>query len=141
MRWAYVFTGLCFAGVAIAARTMLTPPLAVPELPEGKTRVAERHFLSEIGKAGKKVFSGGCADCHGQDGLGGDGPRLDTKAFARDFRRRRELHMGVDKPIPAHEELGIVLGPVGSVQRFNDIEKLGKYLRELNVSRQNKGGS
>ena len=108
--------------------------------PDGQARVSERHFLSGIGEAGKRVFSGGCADCHGQEGLGGDGPRLDTKAFARDHRRSRDLHQAVNLPIPAHEELGVVLGPVGSARRFNDVEKLGKYLREMNVSRRNKSG-
>ncbi len=140
MRWSYVITALCFAAIAVVSRLVLTPLLAVPELPDGQARVSERHFLSGIGEAGKRVFSGGCADCHGQEGLGGDGPRLDTKAFARDHRRSRDLHQAVNLPIPAHEELGVVLGPVGSARRFNDVEKLGKYLREMNVSRRNKSG-
>lgn len=140
MRWAAVFTVLCFVAIAVVSRLVLTPPLAVPELPEGKARVTQRHFLSGIGEAGKRVYSGGCVDCHGQDGLGGEGPRLDTKAFALDHRRTRELHMAVNGPIRAHEELGVVLGPVGSKRRFNDVEKLGKYLREMNVSRRNKNG-
>ena len=129
---------LALSGMAFASQYLLTPPLATPDLPEGKGKVAERHFLSDTGEAGKRVFSGSCESCHGAEGLGGTGPRLDTKAFARDFLHSRDLHRAVSAPIPAHEELGVVLGPPGSKKRFNDVEKLAKYLRELRISRQNK---
>ena len=74
----------------------------------------------------------------GAEGLGGSAPALDAKAFTRDFRRSRDLHDAVNGGIPAHAGLDETLGAAGGSARFNDVEKMGKYLRELRLSRQRK---
>lgn len=138
MRLAIVLGGLVIGGMATASQFVLTPPLQAPELPEGKGKVTARHFLSDLGEAGKRAFSGSCADCHGKEGLGGNAPRLDTQAFTWDYRRTQELHEAVNGQIPDHSALGVTLGPVGSASRFNDVEMMGKYLREIRASRERK---
>lgn len=118
----------------------LPPPLRVPELSAEERAASPRDFLSDLAEAGRRIYSGHCAACHGDGGRGGSAPRLDTMGFAREAGRARELHSVLDIPIPAHAGLSPAMREPGGRQRFNDVERLSKYLREVRLSRQRKAG-
>ena len=52
-------------------------------------------------------------------------------AFARDFLEAKELHDAVTMSIPGHEGLAETIAGGDARERFNDVELMGKYLREL----------
>ncbi len=128
---------IAFAVIAAMPIFVLSPPLDVGDSPGGAKTA--RHFLSFPAEAGRKMFDGGCADCHGEGGSGGSAPALRDKAFARDFMKKRELHDGVAAPIPGHAGLSVHLGREGGSARFNQVELMGRYLREIQRTAREKG--
>ncbi len=119
----------------VLSNYVLTPPLKVPALRAGERAVSARDALSNLAAAGQRVYSGSCADCHGEHGTGGSARRLDTLAFARGPRRSRDLHDMLNNPIVDHAGLSEELGNPGAKERFNEVERVGKYLREVRLKR------
>ena len=108
----------------------LTPPLKVGEPPPG-SRPAARAQLTETAEAGRRVFAGTCARCHGERGEGGSATALSRMALARDFMRVRDLHEAVAEDIRGHAGLVRSLGDGDATERFNTVELMGRYLREI----------
>lgn len=134
MRLAFSIAVGSAAVLSVIPMFVFPPPLKVPPPREGNAHRANQ-FLSGPAESGKRTFSGNCKACHGAAGRGGPGGRLDTLAFARDFMRSRDLHDALERAIPAHAGLDVQLGAPGARQRFNDVERMGKYLREVRVQR------
>lgn len=124
----------------IVVSNFLPPPLRVPQLSLEERVASPRDNLSDLAEAGRRVYAGQCADCHGVAGTGGTAPRLDRMGFSLAPGRARDLHDILDVPIPAHAGLPAGLRGPGGQKRFNDVERLGKYLREIRQSRRRRAG-
>lgn len=116
-------------GVTAAPLVVMTPPLKVGE-GTAQHRTA-RVFLSATGEAGRVAYQASCAECHGTRGRGGSAPALRHADYARDFRLNERLHSAVSADIPEHQGLRSALGRPGGKARFNQVEMMGSYLREL----------
>ena len=83
-------------------------------------------LLSAPAQGGYRRFKAACAECHGTGGQGTDtGPRLTGRSYASDFREARAFHSKTGRTIPAHRAV------MGDAPGFNDVEMMGKFLREL----------
>lgn len=134
MRISSIFAIATVGAIIALPYLTLSPPLKVGDPPPG-SRPAAGPYLSGTAEAGKQAFSGSCADCHGQEGQGGTARALDRMAFSRDFMRMRDLHESATARIPGHEGLERLLDHRDDRERFNNVELMGKYLREMQRKR------
>ena len=83
-------------------------------------------LLSPPAQGGYRAFKSTCSECHGTGGQGtGRGPRLTNQDYAGDFRTRPAFHGAVGANIPAHQAI------MGERPGFNQVELMGKFLREM----------
>lgn len=114
-------------GSVIAVSVILDPFLEPPAVyVDGKIR-----NLSTTAKAGYNAYAANCAVCHGPLGEGvGPAPPLTDQNTARRFYDRRELHRALAQAIAAHEQ-ALPGGRADGVLDFNEVELMGRFLREF----------
>lgn len=124
---AAILGGVAVIGVIGVAVFTLDPFLEPEDVYlEGKLR-----FLSNPARAGYNAYAAHCAGCHGILGEGTDtAPSLSDSATARRFYDRRELHRALAEAIAAHES-ALPGGRADGTLDFNEVEMLGKFLREF----------
>ncbi|MEM0990460.1 MAG: cytochrome c [Pseudomonadota bacterium] len=122
-------------GLLAAPTVFVTPPLYAPMSEKGRALKDQRDHTS-LGLAGKRLFEANCAQCHGVRAVGtGYGPEL-LATFPSAAVSGRRLHAAATDPqksarvrlastAPATQPPGP--GPLA----FNEIELIGRYLREL----------
>ena len=91
----------------------------------------ELRVFSQLGRAGRRIFITTCAECHGIKGEGTiAGPSLHHDAYKPDNLNRRDFHRVVTEGVEAHRwSFGDM--PGNPSLSFNDIEKIARYVREL----------
>lgn len=128
MRLALIIVAVTVAMVLLPV-WLLAPPLFVPDTRTDGELLANWNF-SDPGRAGMLTFSARCADCHGVRGQGTEsGPSLLNRSYSADFREAPAFHNAVRAPIQAHQDFIRIVGGANETD-FNDLELLGKFLRE-----------
>lgn len=131
---AIVIAGTIVVAVIILPIYWLRPPLRTGPPPSSYSYAALQS-LSGPARAGQSIFGDHCARCHGTKGAGGTAPALSDGRYARDFMAAKDLHNAIGRPIPEHAALTDELSAADANTRFNRVELMGKYLRELRTVR------
>lgn len=123
---------------ALAVTATLSVPVAMSTMPgpletssdTANPQLLERHFLTQLGVAGRQVYQAHCQDCHGSNGHGTVmGPSLMHPSYDPARLRQRDFHRAVTEGVQARLW---DYGDMPAVQlSFNDIELVSRYLREL----------
>ncbi len=123
-------TALVLSAALIAPAIVLPPPLGTGPAP-GKWKPAETRYLSQLAVAGKRVFEGHCADCHGYQALGSPrGPSLQDRVYWRDLLDKRTFHSAITDGVRAYRWTYGDMPPVEGLS-FNQIETVARYIHEL----------
>ena len=109
---------------------VFTPPLYSAPNPEHRESLEKRN-LTQLAFAGKILFSEHCAACHGLEGQGTiAGPSLHHDIYKLDNLSRKAFHRAVTEGVPAQNwSFGDM--PASAALSFNDVEKIARYIREL----------
>ncbi len=127
----FVILGVLVMGV-VAGFLYAKPPLKTVPIEQTEFEAMTR-FLSEPAQAGATAFADQCSTCHGLRGQGiGEAPSLTERDYAKDFRDAEAFHASVGRATAAH---GAARNPSkkSATQNFNELELMGKFLRELRV--------
>lgn len=121
--------------VILGAMALVAVPFLNPEVHTAPAGYQGLRFLSQSAQAGYSPYKSACASCHGFGGEGTDkGPPLRSAGIAGDFRQRPAFHRAVDRGVAAHQAL------LGNTANFNQIELMGKFLREARRREIRNGG-
>ncbi|MEM7213873.1 MAG: cytochrome c [Pseudomonadota bacterium] len=87
--------------------------------------------LSDAGTSGFHLFRRHCQSCHGYLGMGtSKGGPLTRTRYSRDHKARRDFHRNFRSSTPKHARVARGT-PKKPGPRFNDLELIGKFLREI----------
>lgn len=116
---------------AVTAPAVVAPPILYFEPDPDHREKMERQSLSQLAYAGKGLYENHCADCHGEEGHGTiAGPSLHDEAYRPKNLTRKAFHQAVTRGVPAQRwTFGDM--PANRKLGFNDIEKIARYVREI----------
>lgn len=127
----FLILGVLGCGI-LAGFLYATPPLKTVPVQQTEFEAMTR-FLSQPAQAGATAFADQCSSCHGLKGQGsGDAPSLTERDYAKDFRDAEAFHDSVGRAAAAHSAARTQKAK-SSRQSFNELELMGKFLRELRV--------
>lgn len=123
-------TGSVFA--VIIGSAVIMPPLTVQT--GGSSELAAkiaRATLSPLAEVGRQEYANHCAACHGYDANGTEfAPPLLQPKYMDWARQQVPFHQAVKRGVPegstTHADV-----PEGKRLHFNSVERIAKYLREL----------
>ena len=136
VRTALIMTGSLSAPVAIVGLSpMILPQHLSTDAPIAEiAAVMEKHErlqFSQLGIAGLRLFRDNCASCHGDHAKGTSrGPALVRKAYHRESFGKQAFHYAV-KHGARQQKWSMGDMPGFPKLSFNQIEKLERYVREL----------
>lgn len=105
---------------------LLTPPLATGTLSPAEQARFELREMSSLAVAGRRVYYGQCAVCHGDDAMGtATAPSLHNARFRKSQSGRQDFHQETltgkqHRQFPQIRRLS-----------FNQIEQIARYMKEL----------
>ena len=121
--------------VALVTASLTAPTLVLePHLRSGPDRGQlqeyEERRLSQLGVAGSRVYNENCMSCHGDKGVGtSQAPSLRVVAGGRKAYQAKSFHNAVRG---GNGTSGSKHGTMLTASlSFNDIEKVARYVREI----------
>lgn len=119
------------AGMVVLAPMVLKGPLETGAPDKEIMQRHERRKLSQLALAGQRLFKKNCVECHGDSAAGTSrGTNLVQKAFHKENFNKRAFHRAL-RSDDSTQTTSVTLTHTFPKLKFNDIERLERYIREL----------